>query len=374
MCADVTARSVRWRLRLAFAFACSQPLYWLHIFPQARRELRRWALLADAIPDPALRRLAMHKLETEHLTAEGAAAFAILAAAPTRRHVVRLCVAFEVLFDFLDGVAEQPVEDVLANNRRLYRALGAALAPAAPLENYYAFNSQWDDAGYMARLIETCRQSLTRLVSHHRVLPALQRLAARAGEAQSLHHAGSSSGRALEEWARAQRSLGLRWWEIAAAAGSPLGIFALVATGSREHVSERDVLDVERAYFPWIAALSWLLESLVDLGEDLETGVPSYVLYYHSPEDAAGRLALIAARAADDIACLPRGPYHAALFAGMVSMNLSHPGAAHEAAREAATAVERTVGGPVGPLIAVLRLRRRLSARSGAGRAVPAGG
>jgi tetraprenyl-beta-curcumene synthase len=366
MRAEAVAGEMRWRIRVAAALLWSQPTYWLAIFPRARQELRRWTAIARQIPDPVLREHALHKLRTEHLTAEGAAAFAILAARSSWRQVVRACVAFEVLYDFLDALAEQPVPDAYANNRRLYKALGAALDPSAPLADYYAFHPRREDGGYLASLVIACRASLVALGAHRSVLPSLRRLAERADEAQALHHtAGQAGTQALMSWAERNRPRGstLRWWEIAAAAGSPLGVFALVAAASHADTTERDAVLLERAYFPWIAGLSWLLESLVDIGDDLAQGAHSYVAHYATPREAAERLELIARHAAADAARLPRGGRHTVLLAGMASMNLSHEGARCTDAVLAAAAVQRAIGGPVGPLVAVLRLRRRL--RSG---------
>lgn len=364
---------MRRHVQVATTLMWALPLYWLAIFPRTRAELRGWEVRADAIPDPVLRAHALGKLHSEHLTAEGAAAFAILAAASARRDVVRLCVAFEVLYDFLDALAEQPVADVLANNRRLYGALVAAVTPGMPHADYYAFSGRHDDGGYVRGLVEACRASLVRLEAHPQVLPALRRLAEHANEAQSLHHAVVQVGDlGIAAWARAQQLRAdpqLHWWELAAAAGSPLGVFALIAAASRRDTGAQQVADIERAYLPCIAALSWLLESLVDLRDDLDSGTPSYVSHYASERDAAQRLALIAGQAAADARELPQAARHTVLLTGMVAMSLSHRGAQDAAARRAAAAVRRAIGGPVGPLTALLSLRRALTRLHGASRA-----
>jgi tetraprenyl-beta-curcumene synthase len=351
------------RLRVWAAFAWTVPLYWLAIFPQARRELRSWERRAARIPCPMLRAHALGKLGAEGLTAEGAAAFAIVATARSCRDVVRLAVALEVIYDYIDALGEQPVADPLANNRCLYRALGAALAPGAPAEDHYRHHPQQDDGGYLRELIEACNEALLRLPTHETVLPALQRYAARAGEAQSLHHAAAHDGEAaLARWAAsACPAAALDWWELAAAAGSPLGFYALAAAAAHPATTAADATAVEQAYFPWIAALSWLLESLVDQDDDRGSGEHSYIAHYATPGDAAVRLTRIAERASADAAGLPRGSRHLLLLAGMAGMYLSHAGAAGSDARDAAAAVHRAIGGPLALLLWTLRLRRRLA-------------
>jgi tetraprenyl-beta-curcumene synthase len=327
--------------------------------------LRHWEARAAAIPDPALRGHALHKLRTEHFTAEGAAGFAILATARSCWKVVRLCVAFEVMYDYLDALAEEAVADVLSNNRQLYRALGAALVPGGESDDFYAHHPQRDDGGYLQALVLTCRQALIQLPSHDLVLPALDRLAARAAEAQSLHHAATPHGDdALARWAEHELPAGsaLHWWELAAGSGSPLGIFALIAAASRRRTCTAMAGEIEDAYFPWVAALSWLLESLVDLDDDLLIGSGhSYVAHYASSQHAAMRLGLIAEHAALDLRGLPQSTRHHLLLAGMVAMNLSHRGADVPQARAASEAVRAAIGGSISPLLAALRLRRLLS-------------
>jgi tetraprenyl-beta-curcumene synthase len=343
------------------------PLYWLVVFPQARHELRAWKRRARRIPDRRLREQALRKLHSEAMTAEGAAAFGILATARSWRHVVRACVAFEVIYDYVDALAEEPVADVLGNNRLLYGALVAAFAGGPPLDDWYARHPCRDDGGYLRALVEACRDALSHLPAQECVRPALLRLARRAGEAQSLHHAAVDADRerALGRWAAAQRPAGcsLEWWELAAASGSPLGFFALLAAAAHPCTDDDAASAVEDAYFPWIAGLSWLLESLVDQDEDAVSDAHSFVAHYGSPQTAARRLAAIAERAMADARRLPQAARHTLLLAGMTAMYLSDAGADSLTARASAEAVQRTMGGPLFPLLWILRLRRRLAHR-----------
>jgi len=357
----------QWRVRLAIAFTWSMPLYWLVVFPHARRELRLWERRADRIPDRVLREHALGKLRSEGMTAEGAAAFAILATARSSRDVVRACVAFEVIYDYVDALAEEPVADTLGNNRRLYGALVAAFTLPAPTPDWYAQHPRDADGGYLHALVDACRSALIRLPAHECVRPALLRLARVAAEGQSLHHAAAEPGgeAALARWSSTQQPVGctLAWWELAAASGSPLAFFALLATASHPRTCPADARKIERAYHPWIAALSWLLESLVDQDEDATTSSHSYVAHYGSAQTAARQLGAIAGHAVADARRLPRGARHTLLLAGMTGMYLSDAGADSPAAAEAAEAVRSTIGGPLVPLLVVLRLRRRVGRR-----------
>ncbi len=347
----------------SFRSAATLAAYWLQVFPQARRELRRWELRARAIPDPVLQRLALEKLCDEGVCAEGVSAFALLAVASERAAVVRFCVAFEVMYDLLDGLGEQPVPDALANNRQLARALVAALDPAAPLIDFYAFHPRDGDGGYLADLIAVCRAVLATLPSYPLVAGALQCAAARAGEAQSLNHSGMLGGdmTPLALWAGAQGPDGtLYWWELASAAAAPLCIYALAALAAHADATAGEVSLLEATYFPWVAGLLGVLESLVDREEDEAAGTLSYASHYDSPEEAAARAALFARRSAEQLQSLRRPWAHRVILAGMVATNLSHSGAGDAMAQRAGAEVRASIGGPVGSLLLLLRLRRRL--------------
>jgi tetraprenyl-beta-curcumene synthase len=338
-------------------------VYWLRVFPCARNELRHWEARARLIPNPQLQQLALAKLRDEGTCAEGVAAFALLAVASQRTAVVRLCVAFEVMYDLIDGLGELPAPDPLAHNRRLAGAFTAALDPTVAPRS-----APWEpnDGGYIDELIAVCREVLMTLPAFPVVAAMLRRAAERAGEAQSLNHSGTLLGdiAPLMLWGSALGTpLGLRWWEAASAAAAPLGIYALCALASHADMTAAEAAQVEAAYFPWIAGLLGTLESLVDREEDAAAGTFSYAERYTSPEEAAAATAAFAEHATADVRLLPEAAAHIVILAGMVATNLSHQGAHDRVARRAGRTARTHVMGPVGPLLTLLRLRRRLAQR-----------
>ncbi len=117
------------RLALAGAFTGAAGRYWTGVFPHVRRELDHWLRRAGEIPDPALRRLALHA-QRKRGNIEGAAAFATFAPRADRAAVLRAAVAFQAAYDYLDVLAEQPQADPVAGTRALHQALLDSLAPA----------------------------------------------------------------------------------------------------------------------------------------------------------------------------------------------------------------------------------------------------
>ncbi|MGN6188123.1 MAG: DUF2600 family protein [Conexibacter sp.] len=345
-----------WRANLALLRGIS--LYWLVIYPRTREELRRWDRRAAAIADPELRAHALTKLRTERMVLEGAAAFALLAHRRHRTDVIRACVTFEVIYELTDVLGEQPVADPVTHNLVLNRALLSAVEPFTPHEAHLRSIGR-SDPDYLHELIDVCREAIVQLPGHAAILSTVQRLAALAAETQTLNHAGLSEGhRTLARWAASHGVRDAMWWELAAATSSPLGMFALFAAASSPALAQETVAAIDAAYFPWIGALVWLLESLVDHLEDAGADNLSYFGQYASPEEAARRLVVLARRAGEAATSLPNGATHALLLAGAVGLYVSAREASHPAVRDAVDALCTSIGGPLRLLMAVSRLRR----------------
>jgi|SRR5829696_5451519 len=338
--------------------------YWFGIFPVARAELAHWRRRAAAIPDETLRRYALETLADEHLNAEGAAVFAVLAPRRHRALVVRLLVRYQLMYDYLDTLTEQPVVAPLQASRHLHRALTAALGEQPPASSYYAHYPHDEDGGYLPELVGACLDAFEALPSAGRVATPVLRAARRSAEGQSRNHAAMlTSESALVLWATSATPAGsgLRWWETAAAAGSSLAIHALLASAADPTLSAASAERVERAYWPWINGLNTLLESMIDAPHDAATANHSYVAHYTTPRVAAHRLDVIAARATEATRELPHARMHAAILAGMAAFYLAAPEAQLPAARPAADRVRQRLGGNVGLPLAMFRGRRSLS-------------
>jgi tetraprenyl-beta-curcumene synthase len=336
--------------------------YWLTIWPLARRALHGWQTCAERIPDAELRRLALATHENEHMNAEGAAIFATLAPWRWTPTLVRVLVAYQVLFDYLDTITEQP-SPARDDARQLHRALLDALDPDGEPADWYALHRHRDDGGYLSALVLACRAGLARLPAYEQVAPAARRLAQRSGEVQALNHSVTPDRpNYLRRWAVAypELSSGLRWWEFAASASSSLGVHALLALASDSRTTRRQADHIEHTYCVSLGALNTLLESLVDLPADSLTGDHSFASYYSSPTAAATRLKVIATNARAATLALPKGDRHAIILAGMVGFYLSAPEAWQQHARPASAVTMAAIGPPTTALARLLRLRRAL--------------
>lgn len=333
------------------ALAAILVVYWTTVFPIARKELARWRELASAIPDPRMRELALATLDEESGLAEGAAIFATLVRGrAARRRLVSLLVAWQVLYDCLDTVGEQP-----AAEGALYSVLATALQPA-PAGAVRAD----EDVAYLDRLVACCRARVATLPSIDVVGPFAVRAAGRCAEGQALTHAVASDGdERLRRWALAQpRTDGLLWWEVAAGAISSLAVHALLAMAALPHATARQAAQVDAAYFPSICALSTLLDSTIDAAADAGTANYRCTTYYADATEAFDRLEVVTRIAASAARGLPQGRGHAVILAGMTAYYAASGWAGNERAhRRVATAV----GGSAAPILWTLRIRARLS-------------
>ncbi len=358
------------RAALLATFACAALRYWLTIFPRVALELRRWRRRAELIPDPVLRELAREALG-KRANIEGAAAFA--AAMPGRRRAacVRALVAFQAIYNYADVLAEQPNSRPAAAARRLHEALLVALDPQAAHGDYYALQRHREDGGYLGEMVDACRAALRALPSYPAVASAARAAAADIVAFQSL---SVGDRLALERWARARSPVpssarvegDLRWWELAAAAGSSLAVHALVASAAARRLAAAEVAAIDALYTGPAGALHSLLDSAVDQAEDAATGQLSLVGCYPTADAAARRLRQLAASARASARLLPGGRRHLALVAAMACNYLSEPQGAAPGAAELGRGVREAIGELTGPALLVFAVRRR-AARMGRG-------
>lgn len=346
--------------------------YWLRLRPRVLRELVRWDRLARRIPDPLLREQAMAKLAGERLNPEAAALFAILAPPRRRAKVVSLIVAYQVLYDYLDGVNEQPGFDGLSDGLRLHGALRDAVLPQRPLVDYYAGHPEADDGGYLRALCAWCRRLVVETCDVETVGETLAAATERCGAAQSHNHAIAVQGEpALVDWSRRQAIGDYLWWELAAGGISCLNIHAALACAADPRAGVDEVARVEAAYFPSICSLSALLDSLADYHADGESGNHSFARHYRDAEQAAERLTRIAQEAQAGVAELRHGHRHAVILAGIVAYYLSSPTVWEGFPAPAAERLIACVGPLGASMCSVMRARRRAHRRAERGSARP---
>lgn len=335
--------------------------YWTVIAPLVRAQLDTWEERAGGIDDPTLQALALDKLRDERFNAEVAATLATLAPRAHRPRVVEAIVAYEVMYDYLDGLTEQPTSDPIASGHALYRAFTDAITlNKPPVGDYFTCGRQISDGGYLQELVQVVRGALAQLPSAKSISGACERAATRCAEAQVRAHAAPSVGiPQLEGWASreaAQVSLG---WQsfLAGAASSVLAVHALLAAGAAEHTSPAEAVEIDSVYLS-ICSLSTMLDSLVDYERDTLAGQVGYVRYYETHEELAQDLIAAVRRAFEHAARLGDGGHHIMTLVGVVAYYASAPTAGSEFARPVMQKVCRALEPLIAPTLTVMRAWR----------------
>lgn len=338
--------------------AAARELVWG--LPTVAHEVSAWRGRAKAISDPAIRRDALSALANKRGHTDGAALFTILSR--TRNSsLLRLLVAYEIAWDFLDSVNECGAGAGQANGRQLHLALIEALDPNTSTSDYYRHNPFKDDTGYLRMLVDTCRRCCDLLPSYERVRsPAVQE-AIRA-QVLGINHEPDCLRRdvALLEWTAREFPAGheAMWFELTGAASASLTIHALLTLAAEPPSANTDVEQVRRAYFPWISAATTMLDSYVDQAEDAVNEDHSYVAHYSTPEFAVRRIEELVGRCLREARSLPDGERHVLIAACMVAMYLSKDSAHTRQLRETTKRLVHAGGSLSRLLLPILRLWR----------------
>lgn len=324
------------------------------------REIRRWRAAAERIPDRRIRADALDVLERKRGNTDGAALFWTL----TQQRdlgLLRLLVAHEMIWDFLDNVSERGAHVGQHNGRQLHLAIVESLDAAQPISDYYRYHPWRDDGGYLRALVDACRLGVERLPSYRAVRVAAIREARRA-VVQSINHETEPlrRDRELRAWARSEYPghHSVRWFELTAAASAPLVIHALLALAATPHASAREVADTYAVYFPWVSLAVVMLDSYADQHDDAARGAHSYFAHYGSDGQALERLRESIVQSACGALRLPNGERHAVLVACMTAMYLSKDSARSPALRATTRDLARAGGSLTRLLLPILRAWR----------------
>lgn len=324
------------------------------------REIQGWRQRALAIPDAPIREDALSSIERKRGHTDGAALFWIL---PRHRNLelLRLLVAYETIWDFLDNVNEHGADRGQANGRQLHLALVEALDPMASISDYYCHHPWRKDGGYLRALVEACRRDCMALPSYARVRRLVIREATRA-QVLAMNHDIDPICRdtSLKRWAEHEFA-GERcasWFELSGAASASLTVHVLLALAAEPTCTERDVDDACVVYFPWLSLATTMLDSYVDQAEDVINGDHSYIAHYASPAIAAERVREVIEMSARKARCLRNGHRHAVIVACMIAMYLSKDSAHTPSMRTTTSSFIEAGGSLTRLLLPILRLWR----------------
>jgi tetraprenyl-beta-curcumene synthase len=328
--------------------------------PAVKREVQVWRTRAKEIPDLPIREDALSSLANKRGHTDGAALFSIL---PRARNpaLLRLLVAYEITWDFLDSVNERGAKAGQENGRQLHLALIEALDPSRPVSDYYRHHPWHNDGGYLRALVQVCREACAQLPSYEQVRPLVVQEARRA-QVLAINHDLDPALRdtGLKAWAQSEfpNEPEVSWFELSGAASASLTIHALLALAAEPTSTDTDIAQTQHAYFPWLSAATTMLDSYVDQTEDAANGDHSYIAHYPTPEIATRRIRQLIGRSFLETSALDNGERHTLIAACMVAMYLSKDSARTQTMHKTTKSFTRTGGSLTRTLLPILRLWR----------------
>lgn len=314
------------------------------IMPAVHAELRRWRAQALLIERDDLREQALNSLQYKRFHCEGGAVFAGLvgrslpdtgpnpraARRPLWRRLVRAIVALQTISDYADNLVDRwrPEGGELSEelSRAIHRSLLDAVSPGASgavdgsgvkgrgrrprgAGGVYFPGRRTGDGGYLEELVLEARRAIRGLPSYSAVYGPVRWLAARYAEMQVLKHLEPSRReKLLKDWFRSKGSPWaeeLDWWEFAAACGSTLGIFVLLAAAARKDTEPADAQLLFQAYFPWVCGLHIMLDYFIDQEEDRIGGDLNFAACYGGSSRCTRRLGSMVRRSLAAVGDLP---------------------------------------------------------------------
>ncbi|MEE9912196.1 MAG: tetraprenyl-beta-curcumene synthase family protein [Deltaproteobacteria bacterium] len=297
----------------------------LKVQPVTHACLRQWKEYARRIPDPELRRQALASIETKTFHCEGGSLYGLLAG-KQYREAIKFIVAYQTISDYLDNLCDRSTSQDPDDFRALHESMIQALTPEAPLTAYYRFRQEHDDGGYLAALVQTCRDVLGHLSNYPAGARVLRELAGVYIDLQVHKHVRNDERLPrLQAWFSAhEKNLPeMAWYEFAACAGSTLGIFCVVSQLFQQATSGELVVRTRNAYFPWVQGLHILLDYLIDQEEDRKGLDLNFCSYYENNEQLSRRLSYFYSQAQASVANLPHAKFHHLITRGLLSIYLA---------------------------------------------------
>ena len=319
--------------------------YITQVFPKVYSELNKWRSYAKLAPESPLREQALSSMQYKSFHCLGGSSYALYPFA-SRSSTVEFIVAYQTISDYLDNLVDNAgVQDERAF-AHLHLAMEEALLPGGPISDYYCYYPFAKDGGYLVKLVTTCRERCY-LPSFALVQGHLLPLARLYSQLQTYKHLSPEKRNAkMLAWTGKHHAQypSLSAWEFAAATGSTLPIFCLYAAAHDPNLTQEIVDTLVAAYFPWISALHILLDYLIDLREDRETGQLNFIEYYRDTSEAAERLRHILHECLRVARELPHPEFHVRVIRGLLAMYLSDRKAQHAEVEVVIRELLRTAG------------------------------
>lgn len=298
------------------------------VIPRATRALAAIRRRAEAIPDVALREQALASIDEKAYHVQGGCILATFMPPARAQRYVTIVAALETIYDYLDNLCDRLPGVSAQAYATLHESLLDALDDTRTPGDPYRDGPSGDDGGYLRALVDEARAGLRALPNYAAVRTRLVEVALLYADLQVFKH-GPSGARedACNAWYARNRAAfpGLAWWEFAAACGSSLPVFALIALATRDTLDPGEIDATLHAYFPGVSALHILLDYFIDQAEDAEHGELNFVACYGSSAETVKRLHRLVTSTLARVRTLAGAAQHRFLVQAMCVFYLTHP-------------------------------------------------
>ena len=298
------------------------------IIPQALDELAPLTLRASRIPDAQLREQAVASIAEKAYHVQGGCVLAtFLEPAAAKRHIA-IVTPLETIYDYLDNLCDRlpslPPSAYPTVHEALYDAVDLSRTPT----DYYRDCSHNNDGGYLRSLVDDVRAHLHTLPHYERIKTYLCTAVEHYCDLQAKKHLPPEEREAAcRAWfANSGATFAhLRWYEFAAACGSSLPVFAMLALAEHPSINDEVLSATFDAYLPALSSVHIMLDYFIDQAEDREHDELNFVACYKDNADATNRLSLLIRDAHARILGLVTSEQHTFVLRSMLGFYLTHP-------------------------------------------------
>lgn len=294
--------------------------------PKTAKFLKVYQRQAEQMTDSKLKQEALASLKTKAFHCYGASFYAYLVPTTHQESYLKFVTAYQTMCDYLDNLVDQTSIVNETNFRRLHQALLDVFKLETPHQNYYQYQTQQLDSGYLMNLVTICRQTLKDISHYSRYAPWLLKLAGLYVDLQVYKHLTVSereeklNGLFIKHKRLQQH---LTWYEFSAACGSTLGIFTMVAYAMNQDKYRVEPEVIFNAMFPDVQQLHIMMDYLIDLEEDKRDGELNFFSYYPNIQTGLNEILKTYERAQQSVKRLPATTFHQTINDGLFALYLA---------------------------------------------------
>ena len=291
-------------------------------FKETKKLLKSWWQHTLLIPQP-LQEQAQASLRDKAFHCLGGSIYALYPGV-NQRVVLQAIVALQTISDYLDNLCDRMEVNSQQAFSQLHLSFSEALDPEISISNYYQYYP-YHEEHYLPALVKACRQAICQLPNYQKHKPLVLELANHYCQLQVLKHLQPNGETKLKQWINNNfTDSELTWNEWAAATGSTLGIFMLLAA-SYHNYDLKLIKGIFACYFPWIQALHIQLDYLIDANEDIQHNDLNFTFYYQNTAEAISRLQFLYQESKNRIGMLPYSHFHELIIEGLICLYGSDP-------------------------------------------------